>query len=464
MSNRAALEGLRRFAAERGLVAARDWKHVRRAEVAAAVPDLPRTMPLIDVLREAFPDMQWREYECRPQVSRGYWDEAAHRREFLERTGAALGIPGTRTWKDVSGKELAAHGGRGLLLRYRNSVAALVADTLGFQEASTKGVRRWHWEEASRRREFVQDLAKRHGMAEAGDWAALTAADVVRQGGGSLLARYASVQEMLRDCLPEHSIPVPARKKPGHWEEEANQRAFLEEFAAQRRLQWPHGWRAVTYEDIRVGGGKAVLQRHSSVFGMLQALFPEHEWVEAECRPQVRQEFWDSASNCKRFLQRMEGRFAAGAGGWAAVRRRDVEEAGGAGLLGKYGSLYGALAAVFPERRWDAAELQSRMPDGYWTAETARLVLDRVAANAGICLPTEWFKLSKRQLVQAGCYRLLLDMPLQQGLALAYPSVDWTALERESARVRRRAAQHRLFCSLRTIVEGSDLPKLLSAQ
>jgi len=80
------------------------------------------------LLAALYPDYPWQPLRFRKAPQR-YWESREHQRSFLDGVAAALGMSeGAREpWYTVMAKTLLAHGGRGLLARYGNSMPALLA-------------------------------------------------------------------------------------------------------------------------------------------------------------------------------------------------------------------------------------------------------------------------------------------------------------------------------------------------
>jgi len=240
-------------------------------------------------LASVYPEQRWDalRFTHRP---RHHWRSLDHQRDFLDSLATRLGhSPAHRdAWYTVTAATVAAHGGAGLLDRYRGSLHALLSsvypdhpwDALRFAKAPQR-----YWAAIERQRAFLDGIAQRLGF-DARDtraWYGITARRVAELGGGGLLDRYHdSLAAALEAAYPElpweraQFSTVPRR----HWASLEHQRAFMDALAHLLSFDHRDRWYDVRRDTLLAHGGGGVLGVYGgSLPRLLTAVYPEHEWL-----------------------------------------------------------------------------------------------------------------------------------------------------------------------------------------
>lgn len=123
--------------------------------------------------------------------------------------------------------------------------------------------------------------------------------------------------------------------------------------------------------------------------------------------------YWESETNRKAFLEALGRTFGVRApADWQRVRRKDVVDHGGSGLLQRYdNSLTNALVDAFPENK----ELQKALDGegmkktkGYWdSAVNRQKFLEGVKKDFNITTPADWKNVAVTDVIQLGGRGLL---------------------------------------------------------
>ena len=225
----------------------------------------------------------------------------------------------------------------------------------------------------------------------------------------------------------------------------------------------PSDWKKVTYRDVERLGEAGLLKYYShSVFSALQDLYPEHEWVETECRPNVRNGYWEDVDNCRRFLDSVAQRFGVKERkDWQKVRNEDVVAMGGDRILRIHGnSLFNTLRAVYGESHgqeggvWDALDCRRVAPRGHWDSEdNIKAFIEAVRLEHGIVKKEDWYRLSTVQLRNSrGGRNLYKKVKLADALKIAYPTETWD--EEELSKRTKRSAQRNLFLCVEQLLQS----------
>eukprot|EP01027_Heterolobosea_sp_BB2_P016812 GEZU01023884.1.p1 GENE.GEZU01023884.1~~GEZU01023884.1.p1 ORF type:complete len:176 (+),score=33.57 GEZU01023884.1:114-641(+) len=142
-----------------------------------------------------------------------------------------------------------------------------------------------YWADLKHQRQFFDELGAELGVKQLDDWensSIPNVRDKVRANGGKwLLDKYysGSLSRALRAVYPEHPWPPLQTVRRGHWDDVANQRAFLESIREDLGVVHLDDWCSVTVEDVMTRGGRGLLKRHrNSLVCALRAIYPERPW------------------------------------------------------------------------------------------------------------------------------------------------------------------------------------------
>ena len=136
-----------------------------------------------------------------------FWEDRAHRRDYLLWSAWRLGL---RKMADLYRLDLSRAAcrnyGRGMLQYSGDSTLAVVQDC--FPEYDWKP---WHfptvpkgfWDVAANRRSYWDWLGKELGFRSPEAWYRIRVSDVASHHGGTLLKRYASFYDLLRELPPD---------------------------------------------------------------------------------------------------------------------------------------------------------------------------------------------------------------------------------------------------------------------
>ena len=76
------------------------------------------------LIQSVFPGHDWDEEKWK--VSKGYWDDIANQREFMEGLIVKLGLKDHQQWKSITSKMIIKNGGTGILKKYSGSPSKLI--------------------------------------------------------------------------------------------------------------------------------------------------------------------------------------------------------------------------------------------------------------------------------------------------------------------------------------------------
>jgi hypothetical protein len=289
------------------------------------------------------------------RVPNGYWDQPAHRRRYLRWLGQQLGVRHRQDWYQITTDDFKKHAGGGLLHHWSDSAIRAVQDIYrdyDWKEWMFQTAPRRFWHDVRNHRLFMEWLEKRLGIREPSDWYRVTNQDFREHGGGAFLLHYDStVSAAIMSYLPDYDWKEWMFEKTpkGFWEQRKNRRRYLEWLGEKLGYQSWDDWHAVTTSDFTDNYGNQFLKRcGGSPVAALRDGFPRRTWHEWKFA-RVPAGFWEDLDNCKRYVRWLAKRLKIRRlQDWQRVRRRDVLENYGGGLLAMYRSHWELLAKCVP--------------------------------------------------------------------------------------------------------------------
>lgn len=363
---------------------------------------------------------------------RTLWD-AAKERAFMDRVKADLQIDSEEGWRNVTARDIARRGGRGLIDRHRGSVLALLQNC--YPEAPPtpwrcrKKLPTGFWEDRENGRAFLEDVAKRMHLRSVEDWMEVTSSQVNAYGGKGLLVRYSSLLEAVKDLVDgteNLSLDSPCAAARGQWSNKEYRRGFLERLADAHGVKSAGDWKKLGLKDVRDAGGGALLGWYGgSLRTALADCFPE---VEEEFELQKKAPgFWLSKENRKLALKQWaesEGVSLEEEETWATATKAKLTSKGLGRLVSHYNCSVTALVEdLLPHL---AHTRKRRHSPGWWDLqENRRAFLEEVAEKHGVREPSDWAQVSTTAVLSAGGSSLLTRMGnVHTALRDAFPEHD----------------------------------------
>jgi len=355
-----------------------DWKAVTTQAIVdmGGGPVLERYGgSVFEALSDLYPEQGLEAAQCRPKLPQGYWQSAANRRAFMERVAAAHGVRTAADWKKVGQEQLREAGGGGLLARYGNNVLALLRDVYPdlaaghlARELRTRAPK-GYWGQAENRRKFLEEVAAGLGITTAQEWAAVTAKQLEKRGGGRLLRMFSSPLAAAAAAFPEMDFSGvrPRRTPKDAWTTREERRAFMDRVAAEFGVEAQEDWRKVRAEDVRKMGGASLLSRYPSMFALLEDTYggdsegeeARESWHPLLCRATVPRHYWGQEENVREFLERAKEALQISCKeDWYRVSHQQLRSLRGGTMLSRF-RLGEALRMAYPEETWDERSLQN---------------------------------------------------------------------------------------------------------
>lgn len=221
----------------------------------------------------------------RGQVPNGYWKTKENQRRFMDSVAKEFNVKSPADWRRVKTSDIVHRGGTRLLALHGsafNLLRTLYPEQEMVEAECRPKLRAGYWEVKENRREFVQRLSRAHNVSQAEDWKTVGYNDIVNMGGKSLLKRYETVYDMLKDSIdlpPSAATALLLREQlpRGYWEQRENVRDFLETVRKEFNVVEKEDWYRISREQLAsVGGGTLVGKM--SLLEALRMAYPDEQW------------------------------------------------------------------------------------------------------------------------------------------------------------------------------------------
>jgi hypothetical protein len=172
----------------------------------------------------------------------------------------------------------------------------------------------------------------------------------------------------------------------------------MEDIGSQLGVKSLEDWYNIKYRDVVQKGGKVVINHYkSSLYKMLQSLYPSYNW-KADKFVNKPKNYWTDINHQKEFMDKIATDLSVtSVSDWYSVQTTAVITKGGTPLLNKYGrSLQKVLEAVYPEHTWDALNFTRFARHHFDNSENIQKFLDHIAKRLKIERPEQWRDVSHK--------------------------------------------------------------------
>ena len=231
-------------------------------------------------------------------------------------------------------------------------------------------------------------------------WNSLTANQIRKNGGGTLLKKY-TIYEIKCLGFPEGKDKFSKpNKKAEYWNKQENIQIFLSELKEKLNLKNPKDWNLITSKDIINNGGRTILKNHS----MLNLKLFGCSSVEENEIKQNSLTYWESKENISNFLSKLEKKLNFKKNeDWNFLTKKHIRDNGGSGLLKKYSLFEIKSFIIFKENLTN--DKKSR---GFWCKqENIQFFLDNLRDKYSLRTPDDWNSITQLQIKENGGKRLL---------------------------------------------------------
>ncbi|NQV28343.1 MAG: hypothetical protein HQ518_28655 [Rhodopirellula sp.] len=285
-------------------------------------------------------------------VPTGFWTSTENQRTYLLWLGQRLGFRQLADYYRIKTSDFKANRGSGALLHcWGSSSVTAVMQTFPeheWQEWLFVSCPRSFWADRKNHRRYMKWLGEQCHVNQPDDWYRITNRDFREHKGGAFLLHYDStISEAVKAYLPNRNWNEwQFGKTPkGFWEYRANRVRYMKWLGKRLGCKKLDDWYGVTRKEFEQNFGNQLMKHYNgSPLAAAMDCFSNHDWLEWKFA-RVPVGFWKKKANRERYfdwlgktlkIRRPED--------WKQVRRADLKDNFGGGLLAMYRSVETLLA------------------------------------------------------------------------------------------------------------------------
>ncbi|MHC4875944.1 MAG: hypothetical protein ACYTGL_05555 [Planctomycetota bacterium] len=280
-------------------------------------------------------------------VPAGYWQYAENQKLYLTWLGQQLGFRKLDDYYRLITDDFKTNRGSGVLLHcWGGSSVRAVMETFpdhDWKEWLFASCPRQFWDDSRNHRRYMEWLGEQIGVQEPNDWYRVTNADFRRHKGGAFLLRFDStISAAVKSCFPKHKWNewMFGKTPKGYWENRDNRVRYLKWLGRLLGFRKMIDWYRLTRDDFEKNHGNQLMKYyHGSPLAAVLDCFPQKNWEEWKFA-RVPVAFWKKKANRDRYFAWLAKRLKLKtAADWQRVRRTDLKQNYGGGLLAEYRSI-----------------------------------------------------------------------------------------------------------------------------
>ncbi len=293
-------------------------------------------------------------------VPAGYWQYSDHRRLFMRWLGQRLGYRTLEDWYNVTTDDFKQNRGSGALLHCWNSSAiGAVKETFpdyDWKEWLFTCCPRAFWKDPKNHRRYMDWFSERMQIQTPEDWYRINNQDFRDNKGGAFLLHYQSTISLaIMTYLPKYDWQEWrfGKTPKGFWDEKRNRIRFMKWLGKQVGIKKIDDWYDLTRKDFDKHNGKQFIKFYDgSPLAAVKDCIPRKLWDEWRFA-RVPRGFWNDAANRRRYIKWLGKRMGfKKPADWLQIRRDDLRDNYGGGLVAMYGSYLDLLADCLPDIDW----------------------------------------------------------------------------------------------------------------
>ena len=158
------------------------------------------------LLSSIYPEISWKFWEFET-VNKGVWDDLDNQREFLHWVAEKLSIREKKDWYSIKTEDINKLGGSTLLSKYKGSLLKLLSSVFPQENWNVwdfDNVSRGFWNDVNKQRDFMNWLFVKLDLKNMNDWYSVTVNQIRNNNGASLIDKYKSVYDLLKNIYPDY--------------------------------------------------------------------------------------------------------------------------------------------------------------------------------------------------------------------------------------------------------------------
>jgi hypothetical protein len=278
-------------------------------------------------------------------------------------------------------------------------------------ETYSMKARKANWLLSINRKEFLDYLGFELGYQTLEKFYCIPKKKIREYGGAALLDNLyqGSLVELLQDVYCYHTwFPwnFVQNVQNGYWSNTKNQRDFMDQLGQELNYKHMDDWYNITIKQIsEKKGGITLLTKYGfSPSKLVTCVYSEQKWNFLNFNTVHR--YWDNKTNQKNFLILLgKGLKLKNMDGWYEVTKKQIlGKKGGASLMKKYGDSPAKLIiSNFSDHSWNISKFNThKIKKGYWDIkDNQRNFMDSIGKEFGIKIMEDWYKITKKQIVES---------------------------------------------------------------
>src|SRR5436190_594486 len=233
-------------------VTGRDFQHHRGGGLLASrFGNSPSAL-----LKDTLPHHDWKEWLFTSAPQR-FWRDPPNRRRYLDWLGQQLSYRRPEDWYRLSGDQVIAHAGGGLLQYFHSSLLPMLKEYLpayAWLEWRFQQVAAGFWSRRATRHRYVAWLGAQLGFQHPADWYQLSTAHLIQHHGRGLLLKFkGSPVAIVKDYLPHEPWQEWRWQQApnGFWDLPTNRRRYLRWLGQHLGFDSPEDWYQLSAQQLR---------------------------------------------------------------------------------------------------------------------------------------------------------------------------------------------------------------------
>eukprot|EP01127_Copromyxa_protea_P018151 TRINITY_DN563_c0_g1_i4.p2 TRINITY_DN563_c0_g1~~TRINITY_DN563_c0_g1_i4.p2 ORF type:complete len:350 (+),score=47.52 TRINITY_DN563_c0_g1_i4:1994-3043(+) len=138
---------------------------------------------------------------------------------------------------------------------------------------------------------------------------------------------------------------------------------------------------------------------------------------------------------------------------WYSITHTDLKASKSGKLIARFFSMHELVKILYPEEKWVPGRFKV-VPQGTWKdASNVRSYIQYLETQLRIKLPTDWYSVSRKQLIEVGAKGMLNAFStLFNALSFAFPEIPWDL--KKLSKKTKKTTQKLLFTQISSIAQG----------
>lgn len=389
---------------------------------------------IIGILRNAFPEHDWKEWML-TRSSRSMWDDNEIVQRYMEWLGVILNCQDINDWYKVEAKDFQKHYGQTLLNKYKSVIFLLrsIYPQNEWLEWKFMKAPQGTWKDKERIVQYVQWLGAQQGYFKYEDWYNVSTSVFDNNYGGGLLKSVynGSAFLLLQDVYQEYRwFEWMFKHTPtGTWCNKTTVMRYMSWLGNRIGVTELDEWYKVSKQVFNDNYGSGLISKfNGSPLALLSYVYPEHKWDRWRFS-RVPNNTWNNLVHVKSFTEHLHIKLGfSSLDDWYNVTRNDFEINGGSNVLHYFdNSIVKLLQFVYAEKEW-LEWLFNKSPQHFWTDDdSCRRYMQWLRGKMHYSTDEDWYQITAddfKMFNGGGILHAFKDSPILI-LKHVYPDNDW---------------------------------------